>query len=116
MNGTGKKMGEMQEVRIVVEHIHVYRYPKWRVHMPKMYVRVKTQKTPFRWAYRIWTQVACAMAAIAVAFELYIIMLPVIHMDRTGQAFGGECLVTALAGVATYWILQRVIDVQSGGG
>lgn len=109
MNGTEKKVCEMQEVRIVVEHIHVYRYPKWRVRMPKVYIRSKSQKPGGRWAYRIWTQVACAMAAAAVAFEVYIILLPAIHADRMGQAIGGEWMVMALVGLATYCILSRLL-------
>lgn len=116
MNGTEKKVCEMQEVRIVVEHIHVYRYPKWRVRMPKVFVRVKPQKSRGRWAYRIWTQVACAVAAAAVAFEVYIILLPIIHADRMGQAIGGEWMVMALVGLATYCILSRLLDKRKGEG
>lgn len=114
MNGTEEKACKMQEVRIVVEHIHVYRYPKWRVRMPKVFVRVKSQKPGGRWAYRIWTQVACAMAAAAFAFETYIILLPAIHADRNGQAIGGEWMVMALVGLATYYILQKMMDDTEG--
>lgn len=109
MNEARKTLREMQEVRIVVEHIHVYRYPKWRVRMPKVYLRSKSQKPGGRWAYRIWTQVACAMAAAAFAFETYIILLPAIHADRNGQAIGGEWMVMALVGLATYCTLSRLL-------
>lgn len=114
MNGAEKKICEMQEVRIVVEHIHVYRYPKWRLRMPKVYIRTKSQKLGGRWAYRIWTQVACAMAAAAFAFETYIILLPAIHANRDGQAIGGEWMVMALVGLATYYILQKMMDDTEG--
>ncbi len=115
MDEAGKKICEMQEVRIVVEHIHVYRYPKWRLRMPKVYIRAKKKKTG-RWAYKLWTQVVCAVAALAVAFEAYIIMLPVVYAERAGQAaIGGECLAMVLAGVATYGILIRAMsDKQKG--
>lgn len=116
MNETGKTVREMQEVRIVVEHIHVFRYPKWRIRMPKVYIRTKPQKPGGRWAYQIWTQVACAVAAAAVAFEVYIILLPIIHADRMGQAIGGEWMVMALVGLATYCILSRLLDKRKGEG
>lgn len=116
MNGAEKKICEMQEVRIVVEHIHVYRYPKWRLRMPKVYIRTKSQKPGGRWAYRIWTQVACAMAAAAVAFEVYIVLLPAIHADRDRQAIGGEWMVMTLVGLVTYCILSRLLDKRKGEG
>lgn len=114
MNEKGKTVCEMQEVRIVVEHIHIYRYPKWRVRMPKVYIRTKQQKSRGRWTYQIWTQVACAMVAMAVAFEAYIILLPVTYAERTGQAIGGEWMVMTIIGLVTYSILSRMLDRKKG--
>lgn len=51
----------------------------------------------------------CAMIALVVAIEAYIVMLPFVRMERAGQAIGGECLVMVLAGLVTYCALSRLL-------
>lgn len=46
-------------------------------------------------------------ASVWVTAATYMWLAPLAFMERGYQAYGGECLAAAMAGMATYYILRR---------
>lgn len=98
---------KVSEMRIVVEHIYIYRYPRWRVHMPKLRTRKKEKgRSRARRPHRLWLDFLNAIASFTACVVIYkMLELPAL-MERGYKNYGGECLAAAVAGMLVFYILK----------
>lgn len=107
MRSDKTKEGSVQEVQIVVEYIHTYRYPRGWIHMPKMSVWAgKRRAARSRRTYQIFYKALKILLSALMTFAVYLHLSAYAMAVRGYKAYGGECLAAVAAGILAYLFLK----------
>lgn len=107
---TERSMEEMQEVRIRVEHVHVFRIGRERLCVPevrKRYEKPVPQRRSRR-RTRYWFQVMPVLVALAVMLGTYGCLAVIALSERGYFAMGGEVFLAAVAGFLTFEVILHI--------
>lgn len=108
MNAKKKfKSGNVPEMRIIVEHIHVFKDTENRVYMPVLPERTeRAEKKTKDKTYRLLRIICTLVFSVCMAISVYLLLAPAAYEQRGYMAYGGECLVAVAAGLFTLIFLK----------
>lgn len=108
MNGkSNRNSKKVPEMRIIVEHIHVFKDTENRIYMPVLPERAGWAKKETKdMACRLLKIMCTLVLSLIMMFAVYVLLAPEAYAERGYIAYGGECLVAAAAGIFTLLILK----------
>ena len=102
-----KRDGDMQEVRIRVEHIHILQVGKKRVYLPSMSSAIQTPADKRRSRIRRRRQIVLTSLILSalVTVAVYTCLGILAYVARGYYAIGGELFAAVAMGIYTYAVL-----------
>lgn len=107
MNGKSKsKNGNVPEMRIVVEHIYVFKDTEERIYLPVLpECAERAKKNAKDKIYRFLWLICVLLISLCMMGVAYLLLAPGAYAERGYMAYGGECLEAMAAGLITLIVL-----------
>ena len=103
-----RTLGSLPEVRIALECIVTGREDE-TLYMPVVRVRRRRQsKRKTERTGRIYGFLRVTLSVL-MSVAVYAILAPLAYMERGYEAYGGECIVAFIAGIAVFEMFKGVI-------
>ena len=108
MNDKSKsKNRKVPEMRIVVEHIHVFKDTEERIYMSVLPKRTgRAKENAENKTYRFLWIICTLLLSVGMMAAVYLLLAPVAYAERGYIAYGGECVVAVAAGLLTLLVLK----------